>query len=117
MKTIKKCVAIDHTEENLRALQDTIYVIGGKWKLPILFAIGSGKKRFLDIKRNIPGISTRMLSLNLKEMEVNKLVKRLAYEDTREVIEYEFSEHAKDYIKLMKDMIEWGKEHRKVIIN
>ncbi|MBT2619769.1 MULTISPECIES: winged helix-turn-helix transcriptional regulator [Chryseobacterium] len=113
---MKKCVVIDHTEENLRALQDTIYVIGGKWKLPILFALGNGKKRFLDIKRDISGISTRMLSLNLKEMEINKLVKRSACEDTREVIEYECTEYAKDYAKLMKDMIEWGKEHRRVII-
>ena len=55
--------------EEVRALQDTIYVIGGKWRLPIINSICNGNKRFREIERSIPGITTRMLSKELKEME------------------------------------------------
>ena len=50
-----------HSEE-VQALQDTIYVIGGKWKLPIINSICNGNTRFRDIERSIPGLTSRMLS-------------------------------------------------------
>ena len=54
-------------QEEIQALQDTLYVLGGKWKLPIINSICNGNKRFRDIERSIPGITTRMLSKELKE--------------------------------------------------
>jgi len=63
-------------KEEVQALQDTIYVIGGKWKLPIINSICNGNRRFREIERSIPGITARMLSRELKEMEANKLLKR-----------------------------------------
>lgn len=104
------------TAENTRALQDTIYVIGGKWKLPILFSICSGNKHFKDIQRSIPGITTRMLSRSLKELLDNKIITRTAYSDSPVIIEYEFTEYSKEYAILINQMIEWGKRHRKLII-
>jgi len=96
-------------------LQDTIYVIGGKWKLPIIYSICNGNKRFRDIERSIPGITTRMLSRNLKELEDNKLITRTVYPDSPVTVEYEFTEYAKEYGVLINEMIEWGKKHRKLI--
>src|ERR1700760_5112083 len=75
-------------KDELRALQDTIYVIGGKWKLPIINSICNGNKRFREIQRSIPGITTRMLSRELKEMELNKLIKRTVYSETPVLVEY-----------------------------
>jgi DNA-binding HxlR family transcriptional regulator len=112
---MEDCVVIPQTEENIRALQDTIYVIGGKWKLPILFSICNGHKHFKEIQRSIPGITTRMLSRNLKELEDNKLITRKEHEDISVTIEYDFTDYSREYGILINQMIEWGKRHRKII--
>jgi DNA-binding HxlR family transcriptional regulator len=101
--------------EELQALQDTIYVIGGKWKLPIINSICNGNKRFREIERSIPGITTRMLSRELKEMEMNKLIKRTVYAGPPVLVEYESTEYCKSFGKIILAMIQWGKEHRKYI--
>lgn len=67
----------------LKYLQDTLYVISGKWKLQILFTISKGHSRYRDILRNIPGLTSRMLSKELKELEMNKIVARKVYDDVR----------------------------------
>ena len=58
-------------------------VLGGKWTLPVINSICNSNKRFRDIERNIPGIITRMLSKELKEMTANQLIKRTVIDDTR----------------------------------
>ena len=112
---MKKCVKTEQIENELKALQDTIYVIGGKWKLPIIHSLCNSNKRFRDIERSIPGITTRMLSRNLKELEDNKLITRTVYADLPVTVEYEFTEYANEYGILINEMIEWGKKHRKKI--
>lgn len=107
---------IEIKESDIKALQDTIYVIGGKWKLPIIYSICNGNRRFRDIERSIPSITTRMLSRNLKELEDNKLITRKVYADSPVIVEYEFTEYAKEYGALINQMIEWGKKHKKMII-
>lgn len=113
---MEKCIKIQQQEDNTNALQDTIYVIGGKWKLPIIYSICNGNKRFRDIERSIPGLTTRMLSRNLKELEDNKLITRTVYPDSPVLVEYEFTEYSKDYGILINEMIEWGKRHRRMVI-
>jgi DNA-binding HxlR family transcriptional regulator len=95
------------------ALLDTIYVIGGKWKLPIIFAMCYGKyQRFKEIERNLPGITSRMLTRELKDMELNKLITRTVYPDTPVRIEYEVTEYCKTLVPLVQNMIDWGTLHR-----
>lgn len=101
--------------EEIQALQDTIYVIGGKWRLPIINSICNGNRRFREIERSIPGITTRMLSKELKDMEMNKLITRKVTPDTPVLIEYESTEYCKTFGNIILEMIKWGKEHRKVI--
>ncbi|MGK9120951.1 MULTISPECIES: winged helix-turn-helix transcriptional regulator [Sphingobacteriaceae] len=113
---METCAKTEINEKDIKALQDTIYVIGGKWKLPIIYAICNGNKRFKDIKNSIPGITTRMLSRNLKELEDNKLITRKVYTDYPVMVEYTFTEYAKEYGTLINQMIEWGKKHRKVLV-
>ncbi|MET0242818.1 MAG: helix-turn-helix domain-containing protein, partial [Flavitalea sp.] len=57
--------------EELRSLNDTLYFIGGKWRIPIINSLCNGNTRFREIERSIPGITTRMLSKELKDMEMN----------------------------------------------
>ena len=99
----------------IQALQDTIYVIGGKWKLPIINSICNGNKRFREIERSIPGITTRMLSRELKEMELNKLISRTVHHGPPVLVEYESTDYCKTFGPLILTMIKWGIEHREKI--
>lgn len=101
--------------QELQALQDTLYFIGGKWRIPIINALCNGHKRFREIERSIPGITTRMLSRELKDMEMNKLVKRTVYPETPVRIEYEPTAYCKTFGNIISEMIKWGQAHRRVI--
>ncbi|MDB5112432.1 MAG: HxlR family transcriptional regulator [Mucilaginibacter sp.] len=102
-------------KEEVQALQDTIYVIGGKWKLPIINSICNGNKRFRDIERSIPGITTRMLSRELKEMEANQLIRRTVTPTTPVMVEYTASAYCYSFGDIILEMIKWGKSHRERI--
>jgi DNA-binding HxlR family transcriptional regulator len=98
------------------ALLDTIYVIGGKWKMAIIFSICTGgPQRFGEIAQGVTGITSRMLSRELKEMEMNKLITRTVYPDTPVRIEYEVTEYCKTLVPLIQTMIDWGMLHRQKI--
>ncbi|WP_159471182.1 helix-turn-helix domain-containing protein [Dyadobacter sp. 3J3] len=101
--------------EEMQALQDTLYVIGGKWKLPILYAIRNGNKRFRAIERSIPGISTRMLSRELKDLEMNKLIIRSVYPDTPVLVEYNHTDYCQTFCPVIMSMIDWGIAHKKAV--
>ncbi|MDJ1479845.1 helix-turn-helix domain-containing protein [Cytophagaceae bacterium YF14B1] len=102
-------------KEEVQALQDTIYVIGGKWKLPIINSICNGNKRFREIERSIPGITTRMLSRELREMEANLIIKRTVTDTIPVVVEYSPTEYCYTFGDIILEMIKWGKEHRERI--
>ena len=107
--------SVRNQSEEVQALQDTIYVLGGKWRLPIINSICNGNKRFREIERSIPGITTRMLSRELKDMELNKLITRTVYPDSPVLVEYESTDYCKSFGPIILEMIRWGKEHRKVV--
>ncbi|WP_258136179.1 winged helix-turn-helix transcriptional regulator [Mucilaginibacter phenanthrenivorans] len=102
-------------KEEVQALQDAIYVIGGKWKLPIINSICNGNTRFREIERSIPGITTRMLSLDLKEMEANQLIKRTVTPTTPVSVEYTATDYCRSFGDIILEMIKWGKTHRERI--
>ena len=102
-------------KKEVQALQDTIYVIGGKWKLPIINSLCNGNKRFRDIERSIPGITTRMLSRDLKDMEANQLVRRTVIPDTPVLVEYTVTDYCRSFGDIILEMIKWGKQHRQRI--
>lgn len=78
-------------------------------------SICNGNKRFREIERSIPGITTRMLSRELKEMEANKLLRRNVYPDIPVLIEYEPTEHCRSFGGVISAMIDWGRIHREVV--
>jgi len=97
------------------AINDTLNVISGKWKLPIIATMSFGKQRFTEIQRNIPKITPRMLSKELKELELNGVIKRTVYNSIPVMVEYELTESAKQLSTVMNSMILWGINHRKGI--
>ncbi|WP_080059210.1 winged helix-turn-helix transcriptional regulator [Spirosoma aerolatum] len=103
--------------QEVQALQDTIYVVGGKWRLPIINSICNGNKRFREIERSIPGITTRMLSRELKEMEANGLIKRTVTPSIPVGVEYNSTEYCHSFGDIILEMIKWGKQHRERLKN
>jgi len=91
--------------------------LSGKWKLPIIGSIMFGKKRFTEIQRNIPKITPRMLSKELKELEMNGIVVRTVYNTIPVSVEYELSNSGKSITEVLDKMVDWGIEHRKAVIS
>ncbi|MDD4969427.1 MAG: winged helix-turn-helix transcriptional regulator [Paludibacter sp.] len=99
------------------AINDTLNVITGKWKLSIMCTMMFGKKRFTEIQRNIPKISPRMLSKELKDLEMNGMVKRIVYDSTPVSVEYELTDSGKSIRSVLDKMLEWGLQHRESVIS
>ncbi len=98
-----------------RAVRDTLDVVSGKWKLVILAVLLEEKQRFKELSRKI-GISPRILSKELQELEQNKLVTRTVC-DTRPVtVEYAATEHAQTLGDVIHAMYEWGHLHHTTVI-
>lgn len=97
-------------------IRDTLDILNGKWKLPIIGALMFGNKRFKELQREIPKITPRMLSKELREMEVNQLVKRTVYDTIPVSVEYELTKHGRSLQEVMRALQKWGTTHRKKII-
>jgi len=106
----------DHKNE-MRAVQDSMDVLNGKWKISIISSICYyNKRRFSDILGDIEGISNKMLSKELKELELNKLVKRTVLDTQPVTVQYELTAHGKTLQTIINNLTEWGIRHRKEII-
>ncbi|WPO84168.1 helix-turn-helix domain-containing protein [Chryseobacterium sp. JJR-5R] len=103
------------TEQQIKHLQDSLYVISGKWKLPILVAVHQGKSRFREIQRSVNGITSKVLSKELKELELNKLIIRRVYDASPPSVEYTTSNYCDTLQNMITSMIDWGKSHREKI--
>lgn len=93
--------------------QNTLSAISGKWKVPILMSMYAGKGRFRDIQRNIPKITTRVLSKELKELEASKLIIRIVHNSYPISIEYKLTTYSFTLTPIVDEMIKWGKQHSK----
>ncbi len=114
----KECTKPHSKEECTRALTgigDALYVIGGKWKMRIIIALKSGNKRFNELQRTIKGISARVLSHELKELEMNGFVKRNIYDQTPVIVEYELTPYSDTLDGVLAALSNWGIMHREKI--
>lgn len=98
------------------ALTDTMNVVSGKWKLPIIAALLRDKNRFKDLLESTEKITPRMLSKELKELEMNSIIERKVYDQTPVLIEYRLTKSGKDIANVIDSMIDWGLVHRTQVI-
>ncbi|MBQ8953568.1 MAG: helix-turn-helix transcriptional regulator [Clostridia bacterium] len=90
-------------------LQSALESIGGKWKLPILCSLlANGKSRYNELLHNVQGISNTMLSQTLKELERDRLVRRVEYLEVPVRVEYELSEKANQLQPILLELIKWA---------
>lgn len=100
MKNISQC----HVENTLR-------VIGGKWKLIILWHLAQRKLRFSELEKLIPGINQKMLTSGLRELERNKLISRTVYAQIPPRVEYCISDRGISLGKVLRELDNWGQAH------
>lgn len=99
----------------LAAVSDALYAIGGKWKLMIIIAMARGNKRFTEIQRQVNGISARVLSSELKELELNGFIIKKVSVGYPVSIEYELLPYSHTLEELVGAMTRWGMQHRQKI--
>lgn len=102
-------------QASLNSIADALYVIGGKWKLRIIVALKEGNKRFNELQRTIDGISARVLSAELKDLELNGFLRRKIYDSTPVVVEYEATNYCKTLEDVLSSLSEWGAMHRETV--
>src|SRR3984885_11341404 len=109
----------DHSEcaKNLLSVRDALDILSGKWKLPIIIALTFDKKRFKEMHREIEGITPKMLSKELKELEVNQLVKRTVFDTLPVTVEYALTPYGKSLHKVIEELRTWGLQHRKQLLS
>ena len=97
-------------------IRDALDILSGKWKIPIIVALCVHKRRFKELHRDVAGITAKMLSKELKELEVNKLVKRTVHETSPVTVEYSITEYGHSLAPVIRELRDWGLKHRDKII-
>lgn len=92
-----------------------VYKVGGRWKLLILCKLEEGKLRFSEIRKLIPNITERMLTLQLRELEKDGLVKRMVYAEVPPRVDYQLTEIAKELVPIWSQLSNWGAKHRVLV--
>jgi len=98
-----------------RALQDTLEVINGKWKILILITLMERPYRFKELAREV-NITPRMLSKELQDMEINRLISRTVHEVKPIAVEYAITAYGRTLEPVLSEMTNWGVKHRQEIL-
>lgn len=105
-------------EQELAAIKDSLEVLGGKWKLRIMRQLNNRvleKNTFKKLQREVEGISAKMLSKELQDLEVNLLISRTVM-DTRPItVNYAITDYGLSVLPLTEALVQWGLNHRQKI--
>jgi len=107
---------IEHYKEELRAMQDALDIISGRWKMQIIALLCNGEFRYSELEKGLPKISPRMLSKELKDLEINELVERKVYASLPVKVTYKLADYGYTLVPLISELTNWGKAHREIII-
>jgi DNA-binding HxlR family transcriptional regulator len=89
----------------------TLKVLGGKWKIIILWHLIQRTRRFSELEHIIPGITHKMLTQHLRELEMDDLIHREVYPEVPPRVEYSLTAYGKTLIPILNEMAKWGLEH------
>jgi DNA-binding HxlR family transcriptional regulator len=98
-------------------LDASLSIVGGKWKCLILWGIGQDSRRFGQLKRIVVGISEKMLIQELREMELDGIVKRTDFREVPPRVEYSLTRFGTELREALYPLCEWGTKHMKRIGN
>ncbi|QHW31001.1 helix-turn-helix transcriptional regulator [Paenibacillus rhizovicinus] len=95
----------------------TLALIGGKWKLIILWHLGiEGTKRFSELQKLIPHITQKILTNQLRELEEDRLVERTVYPVVPPKVEYKLTSHGESLVPILRLMYDWGKDYGEQVL-
>lgn len=107
-----------HNEKNIIEgcnLTYAVCMVGGRWKLLILCKLENGKLRFSELRDRINGVTERMLTLQLRELEKEGLVTRTVHAQVPPRVDYELTSIAKELVPIWLQLSDWGGKHRKLM--
>jgi DNA-binding HxlR family transcriptional regulator len=102
-------------QSNLSHIRDALYVLNGKWKLPLIFTLIDKPMRFNEIQATVAGITPKILSKELKDLEINGFVTRLVYPTTPVTVIYQSTAYSGTLKSVLNELKQWGKQHREKI--
>ncbi|MBL4676443.1 MAG: helix-turn-helix transcriptional regulator [Mucilaginibacter sp.] len=100
----------------LAAIRDTLYVLSGKWKILLIVSLREGPMRFNELQRGLVDITPKVLSKELREMEMNEFVVRKVFNTVPVTVTYELTPYAATVFPIIDSLREWGVQHRERII-
>ncbi len=106
---------IDQNKIDVTGMTTVLEVISDKWASQILLAISEEHDRFGEIKRQIPDISTKMLTQTLRRLERNGIIERIDYEENPPRVEYQLTTLGKSLDAQMGSLCQWGLQHQQAI--
>jgi DNA-binding HxlR family transcriptional regulator len=92
-------------------IEAAVDVFGGKWKALILWWLQERTWRFAELRRQIPGITEKMLTQQLRELEADGIVERRVYATVPPKVEYSLTEYGRSLKRAMRAICEWGRNH------
>lgn len=108
----KKDLNSEACQSSLDAVQDALYVLHGKWKLPIIIALSEGRKRFGEIQKAVKGIAPKVLSSELKTLELNGFVIRHVHNEFPVLVDYELTPYSDTLENVITALRDWGSQHK-----
>ncbi|MFH6991606.1 winged helix-turn-helix transcriptional regulator [Flavobacterium sp. FlaQc-48] len=113
-KTLDKSLVLQCKSQVL-PIMDALYIISGKWRIPITIALMQGNKRFGEIQKEVSKITSKVLAHELKEMELNGFIEKKIHKDYPLRIEYELTHYSWSVKPVILSLLDFGTEHRKKI--
>lgn len=110
---IKSSIQSECSINQICPVETALSIIGGKWKGVIIFHLLSGKRRFNELQKLIPNVTHRMLSLQLKELEKDTVVKRTVYPEVPPKVEYELTDFGMSIKPIITSIYKWGEEYQR----
>ncbi|MBT1704238.1 winged helix-turn-helix transcriptional regulator [Chryseosolibacter indicus] len=102
--------------KTMLSISDALEAVEGRWKLLILFSLSEKPKRFKQIAKEVNGITDKILSKELKNLEANKLIRRDVYDTSPPTIKYSITPHGMSLERVLDELHFWGLAHRKTIM-
>lgn len=100
---------------SLKYVMDALYVLGGKWKLPVILCLVQSPRRFNEIQHEVSGISPKILAQELKDLELNEFIKRNVLPTRPVTILYEATAYSHTLKNVLRELGDWGFQHREKI--
>ncbi|ALC84327.1 HxlR family transcriptional regulator [Bacillus gobiensis] len=90
------------------SIELTLQLIGGKWKVLILWYLGERNMRFGELKRELPQITQKMLTKQLRELEQDGIINRFVYNQVPPKVEYSLSDVGQSLLPILTTLSDWG---------